>query len=156
MTKLNKILKKIICTASIGGILLCSTNAFAVANVIKINGVEAEIPNGMGTIRESDDRTFVPLRFVSEFLKNTVWYDDETKTACVSSEEQVIFAQNENSTLYVCSKVTGNSTSIEMDTSAFIDAAEGRTYVPIRYLAEAMGYNVGWDEATQTVTLDKK
>ena len=43
-----------------------------------------------------------------------------------------------------------------MDTAAFIDATEGRTYVPIRYLAEALGYNVGWDETTQTVTLDKK
>ena len=29
----------------------------------------------------------------------------------------------------------------------------GRMYVPIRFLAEAIGYNVGWDEATQTVTL---
>ena len=42
-----------------------------------------------------------------------------------------------------------------MDTAAFIDEEEGRTYVPVRFLAEAMGYTVGWDEATQTVSLDK-
>ena len=153
---MNKILKKIICIIAVGGILLTSINAFAVADVIKINGVEAEIPDGMGKIRESDNRTFVPLRFVSEFLNNTVWYDEETKTACVSSGEQVIFAQNGNSTLFISMTATGESRSIEMDTSAFIDATEGRTYVPIRYLAEALGYEVGWDEVTQTVTLDKK
>ena len=153
---MNKILKKIICIIAVGGILLTSINAFAVADVIKINGVEAEIPDGMGKIRESDNRTFVPLRFISEFLNNIVWYDEETKTACVSSGEQVIFAQNGNSTLFISMTATGERRSIEMDTSAFIDATEGRTYVPIRYLAEALGYDVGWDETTQTVTLDKK
>lgn len=153
---MNKIFKKIMCIAAVGGILLTSINAFAVADVIKINGINAEIPDGMGTIRESDNRTFVPLRFISEFLNNIVWYDEETKTACVSSGEQVILAQSGNPTLFISLTATGESRSIEMDTAAFIDATEGRTYVPIRYLAEALGYNVGWDETTQTVTLDKK
>ena len=40
-----------------------------------------------------------------------------------------------------------------MDTKAYIDDAESRFYLPIRFLAEAIGYNVGWDEATETVSL---
>lgn len=151
-----KIFRNLFCTVLAIGVFVCSINAFAVANIIKINGEDAEIPKGMGTIRESDSRTFVPLRFVSEFLNNTVWYDEETKTACVLSGDQVIFAQNNNSVLYIASKDTGTTEAIQMDTAAFIDANEGRTYVPIRYLAEALGYVVDWDDATQTVTLDKK
>ena len=42
-----------------------------------------------------------------------------------------------------------------MDTAAYIDSADNRTYLPIRFLAEALGYKVGWDESSLTVTLDK-
>ncbi len=136
-------------------LLVCSMSVFAAANVIKINGTPAEIPDGMGSIREMDDRTFVPLRFVSEFLNNTVQYDEATKTAFVGSPETILLVQSGNNLLYVVSNETGETKTIRMDTAAFIDDAEGRTYVPVRFLAEALGYTVGWDEATQTVTLDK-
>ena len=136
--------------------LLCSGTAFGAANVIKINGVAAEIPEGMGQIREKDSRTFVPLRFVSEFLKNDVWYDDTAKLAGISSSAVTLMAQNGNNILFVTSKLTGETVNTEMDTAAYIDPDEGRMYLPIRYLAEALNYEVGWDEETQTVTLTSK
>ena len=41
-----------------------------------------------------------------------------------------------------------------MDAAPYIKA--GRTYVPVRYLAEdALGASVTWDEATKTVTITK-
>lgn len=43
-----------------------------------------------------------------------------------------------------------------MDTNVFIDDSEGRMYIPIRFFAQAMGYTVGWDEATETVRLDRQ
>ena len=135
-------------------IFLSGYTCFAAANIIKINGITAEIPEGMGQIREKDDRTFVPLRFVSEFLQNEVWYMDENKYASVSSAESVILVQDGNENLFITSKLTGESKTIRMDTSAYIDEIEGRMYLPIRFLAEAIGYTVGWDEATGTVTLD--
>ncbi len=135
-------------------ILLSQATCFATANIIKINGIAAEIPEGMGQIRERDDRTFVPLRFVSEFLQNEVWYIDENKYASVSSAESVILVQDRNENLFITSKITGQSKTLKMDTSAYIDVSEGRMYLPIRFLAEAIGYTVGWDEATGTVTLD--
>ncbi len=143
----------IIASASV--ILWCSST-FAAANVIKINGVAAEIPDGMGQIREKDDRTFVPLRFVSEFLKNDVWFDDAGKIAGVSSPSKIILVQDGNPELFSVSKASGESVATRMDTAAYIEAEEGRMYLPIRFLAEVLGYTVGWDEPTQTVTLDKK
>jgi len=44
---------------------------------------------------------------------------------------------------------------IKMDTVPILNKQEGRTYVPIRFIAEAMEYQVGWDEVTETVTLTK-
>lgn len=152
--KFLKKLKALLALLSALTLVFSSVQSFAAANVIKIDGTEAVIPNGMGEIRERDDRTFVPLRFVSEFLKYTVWYDDASKTAYVSSDEKLICVQNGNSVLFSVSKSTGESTSMQMDTAAYIDEAEGRTYLPIRFLAEAMNYTVGWDETSKTVTLD--
>ena len=31
-----------------------------------------------------------------------------------------------------------------------------RTYLPAKYVAEAFGYTVDWDEATKTVKISKK
>lgn len=152
---MKKSLKAAVATLLIVVVIFSAGTAFAAANVIKINGVEAQIPEDMGQIREKDDRTFVPLRFVSEFLEYDVWYMEITKTAGVESSDNLLFVQDGNRILSSVSKLTGESKGIEMDTSAYIEASEGRMYLPIRFLAEAMGYTVGWDEATETVTLDK-
>ncbi len=135
-------------------LILSFVSVYAAANVIKIDGVSAQIPDGMGQIREKDDRTFVPLRFVSEFLGNDVWFMDNLKTAGVNSPDAVIYVQDGNNILYKVSKDTSETIEIPMDTSAYIDMDEGRMYLPIRFLAEALDYTVGWDEETQTVTLD--
>lgn len=42
---------------------------------------------------------------------------------------------------------------VAVDAKPFID--KGRSYVPIRLLAETMGANVTWDQSTQTVTIHK-
>lgn len=41
--------------------------------------------------------------------------------------------------------------SVPMDTEAFIK--DGRTFIPIRFVAEAMGLNVEWDDAKREVTI---
>lgn len=153
MEKRFKFFSSIICLAAL---IFSSISAFAAANTIKIDGTVAEIPKGMGEIREKDNRTFVPFRFVSEALKYKVWYDDTSKTAYVSSDEKLLCVQDGNSVLFSVSKTTGESASLQMDTAAYIDEAEGRTYLPIRFLAEAMDYTVGWDAASGTVTLDSR
>lgn len=153
---MHKLFKHTAAVVTTLAVLAHGIGVFAAADVIKINGVSAEIPTNMGQIREKDERTFVPLRFVSEFLQNEVWYDDATKMASVSSPDMVILVQDGNTDLFSVSKLTGENTKTKMDTAAYIEPEEGRMYLPIRFLAEVLGYNVGWDEATQTVTLDKK
>ncbi|MHB8986250.1 MAG: copper amine oxidase N-terminal domain-containing protein [Eubacteriales bacterium] len=43
------------------------------------------------------------------------------------------------------------STWAPMDACPFI--LEGRTFVPVRYMAEPLGAHVGWDEPTQRITI---
>jgi hypothetical protein len=40
-----------------------------------------------------------------------------------------------------------------MDAAPFIDPRYGRTMVPLRFIAEALGLNVGWDPNTRMVTV---
>jgi len=48
---------------------------------------------------------------------------------------------------------TVNGTPRQMDAAPFINPSTNRTYVPVRFLAEALGASVNWDPTTQTVTL---
>ena len=51
-------------------------------------------------------------------------------------------------------KINGISMDTEMDVEAYI--AESRTYIPLRFVGEALGFEVTWDEANRTAILKSK
>lgn len=152
--------KKLLALLLTCGMAASSITAFAAAENIIIDGVTVEIPADMGSIKEKDDRTFVPVRFVSEYLDHVVKYSSttvngvpqESVTVSDAAGTSYLMVRGDDQ-LYILRALDGGA--ITMDTAAYIDDTEDRFYVPIRFLAEAMGYTVGWDEATQTVTMDK-
>ena len=77
--------------------------AYAAADSIVIDGTVAEIPPEMGKISERDNRTFVPVRFVSEFLKYDVWFDTNSRAACIGSSTSLIYVQNGSNSLFITS-----------------------------------------------------
>jgi dienelactone hydrolase len=89
------------------------------------------------------DRTFLPVRFISELLKMDVKWDEITQIAKVGDINIVIGENN----IYI------GGQEIQIDAPALIK--NGRTMLPLRALAEALQMNIGWDEATQTVILKK-
>ena len=50
--------------------------------------------------------------------------------------------------------VNGVPVETEMDVAAFID--KDRTYIPLRFVGESMGFEVTWDEANRTAILKNK
>lgn len=130
-------------------------SSFAAAENIIINGTSVEIPQDMGKVCEKDGRTFVPVRFVTQYLGCIVNYSEQNSSASITDKEtDTSYFLSAGSNILIKTSMD-NSQIIKMDTEAFINPDEGRMYIPIRFLAEAMGYNVGWDEETQTVTLNK-
>lgn len=137
-------------------------SAFAAAESIVINGTSVDIPADMGSIKEISDRTFVPVRFVSEYLGCNVSYNSikvndqlqEAITITDSANTSYLMLSGDN-ILYVLG-TSENSRRITMDVNVFIDNTEDRAYIPVRFLADALGYDVGWDEETQTVSLTSK
>lgn len=101
-----------------------------------INEEIKPIPKDMGEPFLSNSRTFVPLRFVSENLGFKVDWIQSTKTATIkhtSGDVTVVIGSN---------KVGTPSGEVKMDVEAFIK--DGRTYVPVRFIAEALGFKVDW------------
>lgn len=95
---------------------------------------------------DSANRTMLPIRFVA----NALGIDDDSisygsGTATISGRGNVV-------TVTTGSQVLGCSNGdIKMDTVAV--NSNNRLYVPVRFIAQALGASVSWDQATQTVTL---
>ncbi len=163
-------MKKRLLTAALAiAMSLGSLSVFATAEKITINNEAVEIPADMGTIREKDDRTFVPIRFITEYLGCTVKYDNtnstvqtgDGKTSNLQSTVTITESKTNKSFFFVVGDkevfviAPDDVSVISMDTKTFL-GDDDRTYVPIRFFAEAMNYNVGWNEETQTVSLNTK
>ena len=96
-----------------------------------------------------DQRTFLPFRAVFEAMG-----------AQVSNEGSVITAVRDGKTLTMTLDSTeatlaegDKTTPITMDVAPYVDNATWRTYVPVRFAAQAFGCAVGWDQATSTAVI---
>ena len=88
----------------------------------------------------------MPLRKITEAANADVDFDSENRiVSIVKDDTEVLVPINEN-------YIMVNGLRVEIDTAAEIDEDE-RTYMPIRAVMEALGYNVEWDNATKCVYL---
>lgn len=149
-------MKKAIMLFIVACLVVSSLTAFAESSSILINGVEAKIGEGMGSVVEKSDRTFVPVRFVLEYFGYEVTWDGERQTVLGRNNQGRVFVMQVGSPLLFFLNEDGtDQKSYKMDVEPFLNYEEGRTYIPLRFLAEGLEYKVGYDEATRTVTLDK-
>ncbi len=148
-------MKKII-AGIIAAVMLLSVTVFANGATILINGEEAVIAEGMGSVVEKQFRTFVPVRFVLEYFGYDVTWSEEDQLVLGRNVVGDIFVMQVGSPLLIFKGIDGSSKTINMDVTPFLNNEENRTYIPLRFIAEVLEYEVGWDEATDTVTLDKK
>ncbi len=122
---------------------------------IIINSAVAEIPEDMGSIKEFSGRTFVPVRFLLEYFNYLVSWDEEDRIVFGRNYAGDVFVMQVGSPFLTVREDGKKSENITMDVEPVLVAEEGRTYVPIRFLAQAIGYTVGYDDATGTVMLGK-
>jgi hypothetical protein len=91
-----------------------------------------------------DGRTLVPLRTIFEALGATVEWDNDTQTV------SAVKAGNEVK-LVIGGQAYKNGSPVSLDVPARI--ISGRTLAPLRFVSEAMGCAVEWDNDTQTVNI---
>ncbi len=103
---------------------------------VHVNGSRVEFPDQKPFIAPETQRTYVPLRFVSEALGATVHWDGAAKTALVSTDRKSIRMPVNSSV----AKVDGAETAL--DAPALL--VDGRTVVPLRFVSEVLGARVDW------------
>jgi len=90
-----------------------------------------------------DSRTFVPVRFLTEALGFSVSY--------IPNDKEVVIGDN-----YIRLKIGSNDyilngKTFSMDVAPFIE--NSRTYVPLRFVMEALNMSVLWDDANKKVDI---
>ena len=99
-----------------------------------------------------DGRTLVPLRPIANAMDLEVnWYSSLNQAYFNDGQNTVVFELGKKEYRYYNTK--GVDTKKSMDAAAI--SVDGRTYAPAKYLAEAFGYNVGWNGSTSTVIITK-
>lgn len=126
--------------ALMGMILFVSTTTAFAAPItdvdIYIHGNKQVIPASMGKVFiDNQSRTQVPLRFISERLGHQVVWDSKNSGKITIDKNWVTLNIND-----VNIKTKGGS--LKMDTVPFLK--DGRTYVPLRFVSEALGYKVDY------------
>ena len=99
---------------------------------------EAVIYDAAPVIR--NDRTLVPIRIVTETLGGKVDWNGATKEVTLHIDGKEI-------------KMTVGKTLEKYGVAPVI--IDGRTFVPVRFVADELGATVAWDDATKTVTITK-
>ena len=146
-------MKKIILFLCI--IIMCSVNAHAytyktperdIPVDILVNG--AYIKTDAAAFIENES-TFVPIRFVSDALgADSIEWDPDTACATIKKGVDTIVLYENRNDAYVNGKkhiLSGEAKTVG-----------GRLFVPVRFVSESFGAQVGWDEKYYNVLITKE
>ncbi|MBQ2942690.1 MAG: discoidin domain-containing protein [Clostridia bacterium] len=90
--------------------------------------------------------TMIPLRGLLEQMGASInWIEYDQKIEVITESEDLMLFQIEDDRVYI------NDTRYNAQVAPIIK--DGRTFIPLRFVSENMGYKVAWDGATQTITI---
>jgi len=92
-------------------------------------------------------RVMLPVRAVVEALGAKASWDNDKREAVIELGGSTVIIPIGSDTAIADGK------EVTLDSAAFI--ASGRTYVPLRFIGEAFGADVSWDNVTRTATITK-
>jgi|GEM_PF-552501 len=117
------------------------------SNIYQVNGV-AKVMDAAPYIKNS--RTYVPVRFLGYAMGLTdtdIAYDTATQKATFTKGDKKVELTVGSTT------ITVNGEAKTMDVAPEISG--DRMMLPARYVAEGLGFQVGWDQATGTILISK-
>lgn len=107
---------------------------------------EKQIENKDVTIEPyvENGRTMIPLRFVSEAMGCNVEWNDTERSITVTNEDTMVKMTVDSDK----GIINGEETMIETPV-----IKNNITYVPVRFVSEALGYNVKYDDETKVILI---
>lgn len=120
---------------------MVSTAAYAEINVT-LNGNRIDFDTQPEIVA---DRTFVPLRSISEAMGYSVDWNERDQKVTVSQNGNAVVLFIGSTSAYI------NSELKTLDAVPYVK--NNRTYVPLRFISEAFGCHVNWRDAVSTAEL---
>lgn len=116
---------------------------------VTVNGVKLEFTDNVTPfIDEQSERTLVPMRDIFEAVGAVVQWDESTQTVIAVKDSSFVTLQISSEKAFV------NSEEKQLDVKALIK--DDRTFVPLRFVSEALGAAVEWDNDNYTVVIKTK
>jgi len=117
-------------------------------NKFTVNGVEESL-DAPSIIKNG--RTLVPMRVIIEALGGTViWEDLNKKIIILLKDEKIELWVGKNIAV-----INGVMRLIDyLNPDIVPEIINGRTMLPVRFVATNLGFNVQWDNATKTITIN--
>lgn len=114
--------------------------------IMKVNGVQSEIDTGRGTKPiVTNGRTLVPIRAIIEAFDGIVGWDENTQSVFLTMDDDAIKLVIDSTVAYL------NNKAQLLDVAPTV--INGRTMLPIRFVAEGFNLGVAWEDKTQTVSI---
>lgn len=144
---LNRVMTILLCVT----VLLCGavTGASAAESrlIVQLNGEVLKFTDAEPLNRYN--RNFLPFRAVFEALGAEVDYYHPTRTAFAIRGDVRVDIPIGDDKIYITRN--GEVEVLQMDVETF--TKNGRTYVPVRFVAQALGCLVEWDQKNLTVVI---
>lgn len=98
-----------------------------------------------------NSRTMVPMRAIFTALGANVDWVEEHRLIIASKKTSIVTMMIDSPIMHIGNLETGEQRVIELDSPPVI--VDSRTLVPVRAISDALGVEVGWDEAARSVIL---
>ncbi len=129
---------------------LLSANVYAEKEeiTVRVNNLVIESPVPAQLV---NDRTMIPMRSIFEHIGAKVTWMESEKIIFATKGSYFITMQIDNTTMSVQQIENDEIIKIELDSPPFIE--NGSTLVPVRAVAESLGYSVEWNPQIYTVDI---
>ncbi|MEA4954504.1 MAG: stalk domain-containing protein [Pseudoflavonifractor sp.] len=148
---MKKLSRRVLAMGTAAVLLGCTPAALAAdtssAISVQLDGKDLTFTDAAPQVK--DQRTFLPFRAVLEAMGAEVSNEGSTITAVRGGKTLTMTIGSAEAKL----TEGGKETTLTMDVAPYVDAANWRTYVPVRFAAEAFDCAVGWDQDTMTAVI---
>ena len=143
---MKKITKAILSVAVAGAMVL---PVAAVDISVQLDGNMVDFTDALPEITNS--RTMVPFRAMAEAMGYTVGWDDAAHRVTAEHDGRTLSFSIGDNKLYIRETPASEWETLDMDVAPYINY--DRTYVPVRFFAEAFGQTVKWDDDNKTAVI---
>ncbi len=145
---MKKLTRWAVCLGLCLGLLVCGALAAESGISVQLDGQNLTFTDAVPQVK--DQRTFLPFRAVFEAMGADVDNEGNTITAVRGDKTLTMTIGSTEATV----TKKGVTRSITMDVAPYVVSAPAwRTYVPVRFAAQAFDCAVGWDQAAQTAVI---